>query len=384
MKLETRNSKLEGSSKSDHFLPASATSAASAYTPLAAGSQPQPFRISILEFPSNFGFRVSSLALMAMLSLTVCAQPAPAPAKKADEKTLLLFSFFREPNGQAGLQLATSEDGLKWTEINAPNGKSFIEPAVGGKLMRDPSIALGPDGTFHMVWTTSWGRPPVFGYASSKDLITWSEQRAIPVMENEPGCKNVWAPEQFYDAKKAEWLIFWSSTIPGKFPETDKTGDNGDNHRVYYTSTKDFTTFAPTKPFFNDGFNVIDATMLSARGKYYLIVKDETKTPVRKNLRIAVSDRPEGPFGHAGPTISTNWVEGPSAIQIGSDCYIYFDHYSNPKYYGSVKSSDLEHWQDISTQVFFPKGARHGTVLKVPATIINNIQHHQTNTTKEP
>src|SRR5437016_1713699 len=75
---------------------------------------------------------------------------------------VFLFSFFREPNGQAGLQLATSTNGLQWTELKAPNGKSFIEPQVGGKLMRDPSLALGPDGMFHMVWTTSWGRPPVF------------------------------------------------------------------------------------------------------------------------------------------------------------------------------------------------------------------------------
>ena len=387
MKSEIRNPKSEGNSKLEN-------QTRSDGKPAGVWSSPwlvvrgwiialHHLRFSVFGFLSIFDFRISSLALVAMLSLTASAQPAPAK-KAAEEKTVLLFSFFREPNGTNGLQLATSTDGLKWTEIKAPNGKSFLEPQVGGKLMRDPSIALGPDGTFHMVWTTSWGRPPVFGYASSKDLITWSEQRAIPVMENEPGCKNVWAPEQFYDAKKGEWLIFWSSTIPGKFPETDKTGDNGDNHRVYYTSTKDFTNFAPTKPFFNDGFNVIDATMLSARGKYYLIVKDETKTPVKKNLRIAVSDQPEGPFGPASPTISTNWVEGPSASQVGGEFFIFFDHYAQPQYYGAVQSSDLEHWQDISTQVSFPKGARHGTVLKVPMTIVNNLQLHQTNTTKQP
>src|ERR1035437_2638687 len=104
----------------------------------------------------------------------------------ADTNSVFLFSFFREPNGQNGLCLATSRDGLQWTEIKSPEGKAFIKPEVGGKLMRDPSLALGPDGTFHMVWTTSWGRPPVFGYASSKDLIHWSEQRAIPVMEDAP------------------------------------------------------------------------------------------------------------------------------------------------------------------------------------------------------
>ncbi len=302
----------------------------------------------------------------------------------ADTNSVFLFTFFREPNGESGLGLATSRDGLQWTEIKPPEDKPFIKPEVGGKLMRDPSLALGPDGTFHMVWTTSWGRPPVFGYASSRDLIHWSEQRAIPVMEDAPEAKNVWAPELFYDAKQAQWLIFWATTIPGKFPETENSGDN--NHRIYCVTTKDFTKFSPTKLFYDGGFNVIDATMLAAQGKFYLVVKDETKNPVKKNLHLAVSDNAEGPFGPAGPAITGDWVEGPSAIQIGSEFYIYFDHYGNPKYYGAVKSSDLEHWQEISTSVSFPKGFRHGTVLRVPESVVKDLSfpNPQTNTKTQP
>jgi beta-xylosidase len=297
----------------------------------------------------------------------------------ADTNNVLLFSFFREPNGLAGLHLATSRDGLKWTELKAPNGKSFLEPQVGGKLMRDPSLALGPDGVFHMVWTTSWGRPPVFGYASSRDLIHWSEQRAVPVMEDDPTAKNVWAPELFYDAKKAQWLVFWATTIPGKFPETENSGDN--NHRIYYVTTKDFTNFSPTKLFYDGGFNVIDATILPANGKYYLVVKDETKNPVKKDLHLAVSDSPEGPYGKAGPAITGDWVEGPSAIQIGTEFYIYFDHYGNPKYYGGVKSSDLGHWQEISSLTSFPNGFRHGTVLRVPESVVKHLMSLESNST---
>ena len=309
----------------------------------------------------------TAVALAPLLALMLALDASFA----ADMNSVYLFSFFREPNGQGGLQLATSTNGLQWTEIKPPEGKPFIKPEVGGKLMRDPSLALGPDGTFHMVWTTSWGRPPVFGYASSRDLIHWSEQRAIPVMEDAPDAKNVWAPELFYDAKKAQWLIFWATTIPGKFPETENSGDN--NHRIYRVTTKDFTNFSPTKLFYDGGFNVIDATMLSAQGKFYLVVKDETKNPVKKNLHLAVSDNAAGPFGPAGPAITGDWVEGPSAIQIGSEFYIYFDHYGNPKYYGAIKSSDLEHWREISTSVSFPKGFRHGTVLRVPESVVKNL-----------
>ena len=146
--------------------------------------------------------------------------------------------------------------------------------------------------------------------------------------------------------------------------------------------TKDFETYAPTKLFYNGGFNVIDATLLATRGRYYLIVKDETKNPVKKHLRLAVADHAEGPFGPAGPPFTTDWVEGPSAVQMGNDYLIYFDHYARPQYYGAVKSADLEHWQDISTDIMLPRGARHGTVLKVPESIILKIQDRQSNSPK--
>lgn len=87
-----------------------------------------------------------------------------------------LFASFRG-NGEDGLHLAHSRDGLKWTALNGD--KSFLEPEVGGKLMRDPCIIQGPDGLFHMVWTTSWSDKGI-GYASSKDLSTWSEQLFVP------------------------------------------------------------------------------------------------------------------------------------------------------------------------------------------------------------
>ena len=67
--------------------------------------------------------------------------------------------------------------------------------------------------------------------------------------------------------------------------------------------------------------------------------------------------------------MATGW----SALQIGSGFYIYFDHYANPKYYGAMKSSDLEHWQNISAQVSFPKAMRHGTALKVSADVNQNL-----------
>jgi hypothetical protein len=292
-------------------------------------------------------------------------------AEKQDE-AYYLFTSFRK-NGEDGLHLAWSADGLKWTALG--DDKSYIKPQIGPKpLMRDPFVMQGPDGTFHLVWTTGWGQPPVIGYASSRDLVNWSEQKAISVMADEPAAKNAWAPELFYDAARQQFLIFWSTTIPGRFPETEAAGDKGWNHRIYGCTTKDFQAFSKTRLFFDGGFNVIDATMLKADGKYYLVVKDETLAPVKKNLRIATGATPEGPWANVSEPFTISWVEGPSALRIGEFWYVYFDHYARPQYYGAVRSKDLKAWEDVSQQMSFPPDHRHGAVLRVSKEIIDRLR----------
>ncbi len=284
-----------------------------------------------------------------------------------------VFTSFRG-NGEDGLHLALSTNGYHWQALNGD--RSFLKPEIGGyKLMRDPCLAEGPDGTFHMVWTSGWttDKGQVIGYSNSRDLIHWSPQRAIKLMENEPATRNLWAPEVFYDRAAKHWLIFWSSTIPGRFPDTDKTGDDSYNHRVYAVTTPDFETFSPSKLFFNPGFNVIDATLLAAQGKFYLIFKDERKDPVKKNLCYAIADKPNGPFGPPSEPFTGDWVEGPSAIKIKDEYLVYFDHYTTPHYYGAVRSKDLKHWEDCSKEISFPPGHRHGTGVQVSEKVAQSL-----------
>lgn len=299
---------------------------------------------------------------------SIGAESASLASVGGSGNDLFLFTSFRG-NGEDGLHLALSTNGYHWAALKG--GRSFLKPEVGGKLMRDPCLAQGPDGVFHLVWTTSWTAQSgkVFGYASSTNLVDWSAQRAIEVMENEPATRNVWAPEIFYDRARRQWLIFWSSTIPGRFPQTDSTGDDAYNHRIYSTTTRDFKTWSKSQLFFDPGFNVIDATLLDAKGRFYLIFKDERRNPVKKNLRYSVSDRAEGPFGPPSEPFTGDWVEGPSALQIGGEWLVYFDHYTAPHYYGAVRSKDLVHWEDCSKEMVFPRGHRHGTVLRINSWI---------------
>ena len=73
---------------------------------------------------------------------------------KKKEQHYYLFSYFTG-NGEDGLHLTASTDGLVWEAIN--DGLSMLSPLVGeSTLMRDPCVTIAPDSTFHMVWRTSW------------------------------------------------------------------------------------------------------------------------------------------------------------------------------------------------------------------------------------
>lgn len=306
--------------------------------------------------------RLAFIMLAAALSGAACAQTLPSDK-------VLLFSSFRN-DGETGLHLAYSEDGLKWKALK--EDESFLMPQVGSKLMRDPCIIQGPDGRYHMAWTTGWWENNI-GIAHSDDLMHWSEQTMLPVMAHEENVLNSWAPEIFYNDEAEEYIIFWSSAVPGKFPETDDRGDIrstlgvGINHRVYYVKTKDFRTYTDTALFYDGGFVSIDASILKDGKRYIMFIKDETKRPEpEKNIRIAIAADPEGPWGPASPPFSPEgvWVEGPTATRIGEEFYVYYDAYMEHRMMGA-RSSDLIHWEDISDQLVFPEGTRHGTVLQI-------------------
>lgn len=297
-----------------------------------------------------------------MLSLVGCGAP---------ETEAYLFSYFIN-NGEDGLHLAWSEDGLNWEPLFG--NRSILTPQAGvDQLMRDPCIIRGGDGWFHMVWTVSWNERGV-GYARSEDLIHWSEQQYIPVMEHIPEARNCWAPELFYDREDERYLIYWATTIPGMYPDTDSTGDQGYNHRIYFTLTDDFINFSEAKILYDPGFNVIDATIQQTGDTYTMFLKDETRWPEpEKNIRIATGSDLPGPYSPPSEPITGNWVEGPTAATAPDGSWIlYFDRYRDHRM-GAVQSTDLKTWTDISDQLRFPEGTRHGTVFRITRKELNTL-----------
>jgi hypothetical protein len=273
-----------------------------------------------------------------------------------------MFCYFKG-NGD-GLHLAYSNDGYSWKALF--NDSILLKPTVSkDKLMRDPCIIKGGDKMYHLVWTVSWNDRGI-GYASSRDLIHWSEQKFIPVMMHEDSAKNSWAPELTYDARKKRYMIYWATTISGRFPQKDTSAEGSrNNHRIYYVTTKNFKKYSKTKLLYEPGFSVIDATIQKDKDKYVMFLKNETRAPVEKNLRVAFAKKLTGPYSNPGSPITGNyWAEGPTAIKIDNAWIVYFDKYRDHQY-GAVTSTDLIHWTDISDKIHFPKGVRHGTIFTI-------------------
>jgi len=281
------------------------------------------------------------------------------------EKEIYLFSTFREP-ADKGLFLAYSYDGYTWNDLGGP----WLAPEVGTqKVMRDPSVVSGPDGTFHMVWTSSWQGDLGFGYSNTKDLVNWSKQAFISVMDFDTSTVNVWAPELFYNDEKEEYIIIWASTIPFKFKRGIEEERN--NHRMYYTITKDFKTFSETKLYLNPCFSVIDCVIVKRASKdYVLVLKDNTRP--ERNLKVAFGESPLGPWKNISEPFTDKFTEGPTVLKSGNEWLIYYDAYRKKKY-STHKTSDFKTFTDISPEVSFPEGHKHGTVFKAPESMLENL-----------
>ncbi len=294
------------------------------------------------------------------------------------EETVYLFTYFTG-NGESGLHLAWSEDGYRWEALDG--GASFLKPQVGkDKLMRDPHAVRGPDGTYHLVWTSGWWDNHI-GYASTKDFLNWSEQKAIPVMAHEPAVRNSWAPEAVWDPKRERFVIFWASTVPGKFAETAGASEDGLNHRIYATTTKEWESFEPTRVFVEPGFSVIDATIDRLEdGEWRMIIKDETRHPPKKHLRMAVADDVEGPWKEFEAPFTRDWVEGPTVVKgVGEkkdETLVYFDVYRE-KHFGALRTRSeggVKTWEDVTSEISLPRGVRHGSVIEVPRALVERLK----------
>ena len=324
-------------------------------------------------------------AVMVSAGLAACAQAV-------EREEILILSFFRD-NGQAGIFLAWSEDGLNFKPLN--DDKPVMKPAPwqGQNLTRDPSMVFH-DGKFHAVWTSGWGGR-CFGYAESPDLKQWSDPvkvqpfpASLPA-EDQP--RNMWAPEICWDPVQKNFAIFWSSTTDRESRNGDGSSDNGkdgaNDHRIYLSRTADGKTFMDAKLFFDQKFSSIDAMLAfddkgagdPKEGRWIMVLKHEQEIRLGgKNLRLTTApadfSQPWTPVtkpiaGPGAPLREKEMAEGPSLLKWKGQWYLYWDAFANA-HYSLATSANLETWNDRTVELKMPPHPRHGTVFVAPRLMV--------------
>ena len=313
--------------------------------------------------------------------------PAHAQNEQAKPSNDIFLLPYFLGNGETGIYFAYSRDGLKFEWLN--QGKVLLPaPAWGDEnLTRDPSI-ICHDGTFHMIWTTSWNSRSI-GYANSKDLREWSEPKKIDIWGNNTDVRNTWAPELHWDPEQKEFLILWSSTTLTELKDGDGSEDpHGYDHRSYASRTVDFKKFSRPKLFFSPldpEHGVIDpyiahddrGTEKTDDDRWVMVIKNEMgEDRGGKNLRLTFSDKMQGPYetklgppiAGAGTSIVDQMAEGPSLFKRDGIWFLYWDAPGSPFSYCLATSPDLKTWTNRSEDMSLPaKQMRHGTVLAAPA-----------------
>ncbi len=346
---------------------------------------------------------MKSLLRPFLSGLLLCAALIPCKAQTnyqawghPTNDEVLLFTSFKDQ--KAGPHLWQSTDGIHFTPLN--DGKPFFQPPQwpnGQNLVRDASVVYR-DGIFHMVWTTGW-MARTFGYASSKDLVNWSEPKMVTPFpktlpaEDQP--RNVWAPELHWDPAKQDYAILFSSTTPRERDNANASNNDGKvgsqyDNRVYITRTKDFQTYSEPKVFYPCDFASIDAVMRldEPNNRWAMIIKcsrnwDLPKMPGR-NLWVTFTgldlDHPDftplqGPIaGNHSPMYSNadpkkSMAEGPSLIRYKDHWILIWDEPAGDGLQLAT-SEDLLKWTHRKDATLPPHGEKHGTLFYAPKSAV--------------
>ncbi|MCS7461350.1 family 43 glycosylhydrolase [Paenibacillus doosanensis] len=274
-----------------------------------------------------------------------------------------VMGYFRSgPNQmhkEEKLHYAYSRDGLHWYELN--ENRPVFTTSVGEGVLRDPFIAKGADGCWHMVFTIR-PRGIHIGYSRSTDLIVWEDERKLPVMQGIDDAKNSWAPEFTYDHGRDQYLLYWASSC----------GPDLGNSKHYAVWTPDWLTLTEPSLFFDPGYQTIDASLAEHEGKYYMAVKDESvvydrsvKHPCHNVL--AVADRLEGPYTVVPGVRTPDHTEGPEFLKLeGTNRWLLFYDYWSYGKFGMMETTDFREWRELDQDEFrIPYRARHNTVFPV-------------------
>ncbi len=256
--------------------------------------------------------------------------------------------------GSSGVFISWSTNGYDFSPLNDGH-PVFVPPEFPGddadnsdgyaNLVRDPSILYGPDGLFHLVFTSDINSRS-FGYAESPDLVHWSNVKLVQIWENEPqSIDHTWAPEIYYDDVFSNcYMVAFSS------------GVGGDTLHIQYTTTTDFDTWTAPRDLYRkpDNTTVIDGFIAKVTADHYIMATAQNGT-----AWIVDGPTPYGPWTTRSSGAMGSPREGPALIKIGDTWHLYADYYAglSDDVFRMAISSDTTNWTEVSAQTDLPAKA---------------------------
>ncbi|WP_330275944.1 1,4-beta-xylanase [Lentzea sp. NBC_00516] len=322
----------------------------------------------------------------------------PLPKKAAMEG--YLFAYFTgeadQDTEQVHFAASRGDDPLHWDELNG--GRPVLRSEHGETGVRDPFVIRSPEGDrFFLVATDlqindgrGWDAAMRHGSRyleiwESTDLVTWSDQRHVPVSDATAGM--TWAPEATYDPLIGAYVVYWASTVYSS-ADPDHTGST--YPRMMYSTTRDFRTFTTPQVWNDPGRGVIDSTVLRDGEYYYRLTTDEKvigscqrDIVLERSKDLRAVDLPG-----AGPRnwelvddcvrtgLGTDWVEGPTAFKSndGKKFYVFLDETPRRGYIPFVTDSLANPNWSIPADYQLPAKPRHGTVLPVSKAELERLR----------
>ncbi len=288
----------------------------------------------------------------------------------AAQGTGYVFAYFEGPwptGGDSGIYLSYSHDGLEFVPLN--DGNPVLTPPQppdfpsGENVTRDPSVVYGPDGLFHMVWTSGIEAKTI-GYSSSPDLVNWSDPERVEIWGASDDVTHTWAPELYYDEQEEDYLVVFASDV------------DGHSHRLYSVETTDFSSFSSPELFYYNGYPVIDGMIAEDvdNDQFVMVMREDIGGGA--NVWMATSDTARGPWTRTEDPVVGTWTtvdndpaEGPCLIKIDDTWHLYWDAH-NVGDLRTATSTDLVNWTNRSDVAALPDEGRHGTVFAAPTSVI--------------
>ncbi|MGB6180759.1 MAG: arabinofuranosidase [Rhodococcus sp. (in: high G+C Gram-positive bacteria)] len=329
-----------------------------------------PDTATVKRTKTTFWTSLSTVLLTA--AALVVGAPAVSSAEPGDWRyTMVSFSNTSDRD----LDVYASTDGTDFQ----PARLSAFRPESG--LVRDPSIFRHTDGMYYLTYTTG-GAGANIGFARSSDRVNWTPMGNWPIpfccalmpgtgdgtgSANIPGfagssalrslpsfspfTTKAWAPEWFVDGDRVNVIVSLST---------------GGGFVPYVMTALDpaLTMWSLPVPLGGIGADHIDTTVVKVGPTYHAFTKNETE----KIIEHAVAPTLLGPYSYVPAGDWGPMREGPAVAQMpNGDWRIFFDAYTEGKYFYSDSSDGLTTWSEPQELPGVSGTIRHVGVMREPA-----------------